>query len=225
MRLRAPKQGPVRPWLWLLAFVPVAAMEALPDIGGKNPFFYAALFLLGFLLARNAETMAWVRRIRFATLAAAIVLIPGYLILGYSLGWPDQIDLLGAGMALLRNLGVWMIILALMGLADTYLNKPSPVLNYLNGASYPVYVLHQSVLIVTAYYIVATDMPFVPKYFAIVMGTLAACLALYEVFRRFSPRGSYWGSRRRRNSKWAQAYRNNPSRYTEQGLARWRAPG
>ena len=187
IRLRSPKEGRVRPWLWLLAFVPVTAMEALPDIGGKNPFFYAALFLLGFLLARNGETMAWVRRIRFATLAAAVILIPVYLMLAYSLGWPDQVDLLGASMALLRNLSIWMIVLALMGIADTYLNKPSPVLNYLNGASYPVYVLHQSALIVIAYYIVATDMPFVSKYLSIVLGTLAACLVLYEVFRRIPP--------------------------------------
>jgi peptidoglycan/LPS O-acetylase OafA/YrhL len=187
IRLRSPKQGRVKPWLRLLAFVPVTAMEALPDIGGKNLFFYAAWFLLGFLLARNEATMAWVRRIRFATLAAAVVIIPGYLALAYSLGWPDQVDLLGAGMALLRNLGVWMITLALMGLADTYLNKPSPVLNYLNGASYPVYVLHQSVMMVIAYYVVAADMPFVPKYLAIMLGTLAACLALYEGFRHIAP--------------------------------------
>jgi peptidoglycan/LPS O-acetylase OafA/YrhL len=187
MRLRTPKEGPIKPWLWLLAFIPVTAMEALPGIGGKNPFFYAALFLLGFLLARNAAAMAWVRRIRFITLIAVIVLTPGYLILAYSLDWPSQVDLLGACMALLRNLCVWLTVLALMGLADTYLNKPAPVLNYLNGASYPVYVLHQSVLIVIAYYVVQANLSPALKFLAIMLSTLAACLALYEAFRRIAP--------------------------------------
>lgn len=189
LRLHTPKEGSrrVKAWKLLLAFLPMTAAEALPDIGGKNIFFYAVVFLFGFLMARREETMALVRRIRFRTLIAALVLSPGYLILASSLGWPGDIDLISAGVALLRNLCVWLIVLALMGLADTYLNKPSPALSYLNGASYPVYILHQSVMMVVAYYVVAADLPPALKYIAIMLGTLAACMALYEGFRHLAP--------------------------------------
>lgn len=188
LRLRTPKkERAIKPWLLLLAFVPMTAAEVLPDIGGKNIFFYAVLFLFGFLMARKEEIMALVRRMRFGTLIAAVVLSPGYVILASSLGWPGGYDLISAGIALLRNLCVWLLILALMGLADTYLNKPSRTLSYLNGASYPVYVLHQSVMMVVAYYVVAADLSPAMKYIAIALGTLAACMALYEGFRHLAP--------------------------------------
>ncbi len=188
LRLRAPKEsGFVKTWVLLLAFVPMTAAEALPAIGGKNPFFFALLFMFGFLIARSSGVMEKVRRMRFWTLAAAIVLSPVYIVLASSLGWPDGINLLAGGVALLRNLCVWLTILALMGLADMYINKPSPALSYFNNASYPVYVLHQSVMMILAYYIVSTDLSPAAKFLAIMLGTLAACIAFYEAFRRFAP--------------------------------------
>jgi surface polysaccharide O-acyltransferase-like enzyme len=187
LRLRTPKQGIVKTWQLLLAFVPMTAVEALPAIGGKNPFFYALLFLFGFLMARSGGVMETVRRMRFGTLAAAVVLSPAYIVLASSLGWPGGINLLAGGIALLRNLCVWLIILALMGLADTYLNKPTPALSYFNNASYPVYVLHQSVMMVLAYYIVSIDLSPALKFLAIMIGTLAVCITLYEAFRRIAP--------------------------------------
>jgi membrane-bound acyltransferase YfiQ involved in biofilm formation len=129
--------------------------------------------------------MNTIRRLRFVTLSGAVVLTPVYLVVASSLGWPSGVTLLAGGVALLRNLTVWLIILALMGLADTYLNRPSPALSYVSRAAFPVYVLHQSVLIVVAYYIVMAGLSPVVKYVAIMLGTLAACLALYEVFRHF----------------------------------------
>ncbi|MFB0920313.1 MAG: acyltransferase [Oscillospiraceae bacterium] len=187
IRISRPSNGEVRPWLWLLAFVPLSEFQALPAIGGQNIFYYAAWFLLGFLLARNGKVLEWVRRIRFITLTVAVIIIPVYVILASSFGWPSKVDLLGACFALLRNLGVWMISLSLIGFADTYTGKTSPLLNYLNRASFPVYVLHQSVLIVIAYYIVGTNMPFVFKYFSIMLGALISSFVLYEIFRHFAP--------------------------------------
>jgi len=186
LRLSKQREGSINVWMLMLAFVPMTAAEALPGIGGKNPFFFALLFMLGFLIARSVGTMAAVRRIRFATLAAAFVLTPAYLMLASSLGWPGGIDLLSGGIALLRNLCVLLIILALLGFADTYFNKPLPVLSYLNGASYPVYVLHQSVMMAIAYYIVQAGYSSVFSFIVIMLGSLAASLALYEMFRRIA---------------------------------------
>ena len=188
LKLRTPQAGhATRPWLLLLAFVPMTAAEALPDLGGKNPFFYALLFLFGFLFARSDSMMWFVRRIRFVTLTAALVLLPAYLLVVSTLGWPDGINLLAAGVALLRNLCAWMIILALMGLADTYLDRPSPVLAYLNRASFPVYVLHQSVMMVIAFYVTASGLSPALKFLAITAGTLFASLAFYEGLRHLVP--------------------------------------
>lgn len=167
------------------AFAALMAAEALPSIGGKNIFFYALLFWYGFLIARSPTAMATIRRLRFITLAAAAVLTPAYLFVASGLDWPSGYTLLAGAVALFRNLCVWLIILALMGLADMYLCKPSPALSYAGRAAFPIYVLHQSVMMVIAYYIVRTGLSPAVKYTAIMLGTLAACLAIYEALRRF----------------------------------------
>ena len=188
LKLRTPKEGhSLHPFLLLLAFVPMTAVEALPDIGGKNPFFFALLFMLGFLIARSGGIMVTIRRMRFATLAAALVLTPTFLLLVNAFGWPDGINLLSGSIALLKNLCIWVIVLALMGLADTYLNKPVAVLSYLNRASYPVYVLHQSVMMVIAYYIVAAGLSPTLSFLAIMLGSLAVSLGFYEICKRIAP--------------------------------------
>lgn len=174
-------------WLLIPAFFILTVADALPSFGGKNLFYYAAVFMYGFLIARSKTAMETIRRLRFVMLAAAVVLWPAYLILTSSLNWPSGYTLLAAGIALLRNLTIWILILALMGLADTYLNKPSAALSYLSRASFPIYVLHQSVMMIVAYYIVSTDMSFVPKYISIILITLAGCVAIYEVCKRFKP--------------------------------------
>lgn len=174
-------------WLLIPAFIVLTLIEAVPDLGGKNIVYDAVLFLYGFLIARSKTAMETIRRLRFVTLAGALVVSPLFLIVGSSLGWPDQIDLLGAGIGLMRNLSIWLIILALMGLADTYLNKPSKALTYTSKASFPIYVLHQSVMMVVAYFVVAMDLSPEMKFLAIMLVTLAGCVALYEIFRRTPP--------------------------------------
>ncbi len=188
IRLRMPKTGRfMRPWLLFLAFIPMTVAEALPDIGGKNPFFFALLFLFGFLIARSDGIMESIRRMHIPSLIAALILTPAYLVLVNALGWPDGINLLSGGVALVRNFCVWLIILASMGLADTYFNKPAPSLAYLNRASFPVYVLHQSVMMVVAYFVVATGFSPALKFLTIMIGTLASSLLLYELFRHIAP--------------------------------------
>lgn len=172
-------------WLFIPAFVLLTLAEALPAIGSKNIFFYALLFWYGYLIARSPTAMDTIRRLRFLTLAGALIITPVYYIVAGSLNWPSGVNLTAGVVALFRNLAVWLIILALMGLADAYLNKPSPMLSYANRAAFPVYVLHQSVLIAIAYFVVAADLSPAVKYIAIMLGTLAACLAIYEVCRRF----------------------------------------
>lgn len=174
-------------WLLIPAFFVLTIADALPSFGGKNLFYYAALFTYGFLIARSKTAMESIRRLRFVSLAAAIVIWPAYLIFVNALGWPSGYSLLSAVTDLFSNLTIWIIILALMGIADTYLNKPSPALSYMSRASFPIYVLHQSVLIVAAYYIVSLNISPAEKFLAIMFITLAACVAIYEICRRIRP--------------------------------------
>jgi peptidoglycan/LPS O-acetylase OafA/YrhL len=107
------------------------------------------------------------------------------LTIGATVGWPEGYTAEGISFALLRNLAVWLMILVLIGLADRYLNKPSKVLDVLNRASYPVYIVHQTVLLAAAYFIVILDVSWVVKFAAIVLTAVGLSWGCYEICRRF----------------------------------------
>ena len=82
----------------------------------------------------------------------------------------------------------WAAILAIAGMAGQHLRGPSPALAYLHAAILPVYLLHQTVLIVLAVALFPAQLPLWLEACLIAMGTLGISLALYELLvRRWSP--------------------------------------
>ncbi len=143
------------------------------------------IFLLGAVFANSETFIDTLRRWRFAFFGGAAVTTGAVLAIVATVGWPEGYTAEGIGFALLRNLSVWLIILALAGLADQYWNRESKALKIFNRASYPVYIVHQTVLIAAAYFIVMLDVPWAVKYVGIVLATMGLSWGCYEVFRRF----------------------------------------
>ena len=83
-----------------------------------------------------------------------------------------------AGVAVLN---LWAWILAILGYASRYRNKPSKWLAYANRAVYPFYVLHQSITVTIAYYIKDLDWGFVPKFLILGVGTFLGCWIIYDL--------------------------------------------
>lgn len=182
-----------KPLYFLLAAFPLTLAEALPGLSGKNIFYYAAYFLLGFFVGRMDGFMENIRRFRMKGLIILFVTVPAYFILQIHFNWPSGVSVSSAVTALCQNLAALVVILVLLGFADTYINRPSSLLSYLNTASFPVYVLHQSVMMVIAYFVVQWDSPFIVKYPVIMIGTLAASFLAYEVLKRFKATAFFLG--------------------------------
>jgi surface polysaccharide O-acyltransferase-like enzyme len=83
-----------------------------------------------------------------------------------------------------RGLNTWFLVLAVLGFARRYLNVHHPFLKYAGEAAYPVYIVHQAVLVGIAFAVVRWPLPSTLQYLAILLGTLTASLALYELLRR-----------------------------------------
>jgi peptidoglycan/LPS O-acetylase OafA/YrhL len=128
-----------------------------------------------------------IRRWRWPLLGGGVAASTIYILIGVFFGWLEGWNPAGIGFAFLRNLAVWLMALGLMGLADAYLNKPSKTLSYLSRASYPVYLVHQTVLVVIAHFVVHSGLGAAPQYIVIMLGSLVASVAWYELFRRFKP--------------------------------------
>ena len=81
----------------------------------------------------------------------------------------------------------WSWILAIIGYAATYLNKPSRLLSYTNEAVYPFYILHQTVMIALCYYLKNAELCLFVKFSVIAVGTFGISWLIYEFgIRRYS---------------------------------------
>jgi glucans biosynthesis protein C len=168
----------------LFGFVAMTVADCLPDIGGKNPFLYGLLFLFGFILAQRPNLMDFLRKAYKIILPVGVILIPVYMIEVSDIDWTEASILLRLSADLLKNICAWWMIIGLIGFTDRTFHRTSRPLRYLGAASYPVYILHQSVLVVVAYFIVQLDaFPWL-KFMGIMLTSLILSLLLYELFRR-----------------------------------------
>ena len=92
-------------------------------------------------------------------------------------------------------------MLALLGAGKALLSRPVRGLRYAAEASFPFYVLHQTVIVAVAYVVVAWDLEVWQKFTTVGLAALALTLVAYEVAVRRSSNlvpGSCFGMRSRR---------------------------
>ena len=78
------------------------------------------------------------------------------------------------------GLYAWAMICTLCGYAAQYLNRPSRLLSHLNEAVLPIYVLHQPVLLIAAYFLFPLHMPLALEGLSIAGATAIGVFAIYE---------------------------------------------
>ncbi|GAA4091734.1 acyltransferase family protein [Actinomadura miaoliensis] len=172
------------PLLIVLPAAGVVALSLLPDVAGKNIFVYAAYFLLGFLIATDDAIMATIQRCRRLYLSAAGVGAAGVL------ADPHAPALLGEAW---KQLACWVTLLAMLGYGHRYLNGTSRFMTYFNPAAFPVYVLHQTYLVIVAYYVLGLADGGVVPYVLIMTLSFALSIATYDLVRRVNPARAVFG--------------------------------
>ncbi|MEM8928078.1 MAG: acyltransferase family protein [Bacteroidota bacterium] len=82
--------------------------------------------------------------------------------------------------AFLKVVNLWSWILVLFGYAAQYLNNPSKGLAYANRAVYPFYILHQTLIILIAYFMIDLEWNFLTKATILVLGTFGCSWLIYH---------------------------------------------
>jgi hypothetical protein len=181
--------------LWpvvLLAAVRIAlvdrfeATHALVD-DWYNHAQYFSVFLLGFLMARATGFWEALRRFRWISLTLAAASYGFIIWYFYASGYSDAHrppDALRAVQRVLWGVNQWCSIAAIFGFAYRFRHADSAALRYLVPAVFPVYILHQTGIILAAYHLRPLAIPALPEGLLLVALTLAACFAGYEIVRR-----------------------------------------
>ena len=148
---------------------------------------YGPAFLFGFGLAGSQRAMAAIRR--WWMVAAAVGAIGFAGVLAVELNWRNSpvprwvYRPYGAVHALQQ----WSTIVALIGIAERWWNVDRPIRGVLTEAVFPFYLVHQTVIVAVAYWLLPFRLPAWAEFAILVAATTAGCLAFYLAGREIGP--------------------------------------
>jgi len=173
--------------LWY-AFVAIKAPET-NDLVHDLPYFIYWLFfvLAGFICISQPKLMDSLERNRRFALAIGFL---AFILLNYLRWnkiepdherWPFHNPYMFNAFCSLYPIVAWGWVLALVGYGKRYLNSKLKVLNYLNQAVYPFYILHQTIIVILVYYIVPLHEDVLIKYIYTVIMTMFVTMGIYHL--------------------------------------------
>jgi glucans biosynthesis protein C len=180
------------PWLYALA-LPLGINEALlkplfPEshnlVSDWYVFNHYLLFTIyGFVLASMPNVWSWIasKRHRLAVTGAAIYVIATILFTREVIHRDTVAD------AFIATAFTWACVLAFIGYGCQHLSFSNSLLRWARDASYPIYILHQTLIVAIGYYVIQASWSPGVKYWCVLAATLVSCGLLYEfVVRRFA---------------------------------------
>jgi glucan biosynthesis protein C len=141
---------------------------------------FLVLVLYGFLFAVNDRILDNIQRIRTFSLVFACLLFVA----------AASFQTSGTGAALRPVFSAYHVlilfaaVLAALGYARQFLNRPNRFYRYLNNASFPFYIFHFLPVTIASYYIARSDLNVWLKYLIVVIFAYVSTFALYEIVRR-----------------------------------------
>ncbi|MBS0394306.1 MAG: acyltransferase family protein [Proteobacteria bacterium] len=147
---------------------------------------YVGVFALGLVLARTRAPWEALARSRWIALALALL---GWAALcayfgAYGDAAPPPPDALRLAMRAVYGAEQWLAIGAALGFARRHLNRDSVARRYLTTAIFPVYILHQTLIVVLAHALKPVALAPPVEGLVLVLSTAALCGLGYEGIRR-----------------------------------------
>ena len=163
-----------------------------------NHAMYFGVFLLGFALAGARGPWNSLERTRWLTLGTAVL---GWAFLNAYYGaYSDDAAVPPEALRLFARViygaEQWLAIAAVLGFAHRHLTHDSPARRYLTTAIFPVYILHQTVIVVVAHALKPSHLYPPVEGVLLVLVTAATCVLSYEAIRRLRPLRPLFGLER-----------------------------
>jgi surface polysaccharide O-acyltransferase-like enzyme len=180
--------------LWMFFVLPAVWMATTNVLMGTiAPFTHAlindwaahlkwfGLFAVGAMLANRDDFWTSVRDNRRRLAFVAVTFACVYL--SYRLPWIGERKVLAWTVFYRCAEGAfsWSAVLAIVGYAAHFLDRPSAQLRYLNDAVLPIYVLHQPILLTAAFLVFPLNLPIGIEMLALVIATAVGPLMVYHL--------------------------------------------
>jgi glucans biosynthesis protein C len=155
---------------------------------------YLAAFLFGFAMTKQQTFWSTLCRLRWVsgTTAALSAL---FLVVYYSIYTESNppADALRLFQRCIWGMQQWMVPAAIMGFAYKHWRAESPLLRKLTPAIFPLYILHQTIIVVLAHKLKALAIPPVFEGILLIILTFVLCWSGYLLVRRMRWIGPLFG--------------------------------
>lgn len=158
----------------LLFFLPVWLMYYLGNFGGFSIGKNLMLYLIGYYVLSNDPVMERLEKNIRWLLALCLIGTIALIILYYQFTYYGDLWINYIG---------WNSILCLLVLGKKFLNRRTKFTEYFNQASYPVYILHQSILVAVAYYMVQMGKNTIAQVLGIAIGSFLLTMLAYHLIK------------------------------------------
>jgi glucans biosynthesis protein C len=174
---------------WLLAgalilFPETESTHALVD-DPQGHWVFLPHFLFGLLLA--GAPRIW-ETIRASWRVALVIAVVAYLIVAVmEYFYPGNAPLPESWVAprtAARIVQGWCAVVALLGIADRFWNRDHPWRATLTEAVFPFYIVHQTIIVVTGWWLLRFGLPPVVEFAILLAATVTSCWLFYDLGRR-----------------------------------------
>ena len=162
-----------------MIFVPVVLpllADALLPHFYPNPLYYITYFLLGYILVADARFERTIDRHKLVALIVGVGLFVTWMVLTLTkVIDPDWLK------PVRTTLIAWCCLIALLGYARQFFRSANKFLAYFGQAGYPLYIIHQTVIIILGFYVVQWQAGVLLKLLTIMVGSFVITTVLYDL--------------------------------------------
>ncbi len=159
----------------ILLFVPVWLFYYIGNFGGFSLGKDFILYLLGYYVFSNDLIIQKIIKWKKLILMLFCILQAGLSIAYYQFSYYGDLGV---------NIVGWLGVLSFLIIGNEYFNKKTKITDYLSKASFPVYILHQTILVISGYYVLLSIDNIVMQVLIIMAGSFLLTFLCYEIIRR-----------------------------------------
>jgi len=167
---------PVVIFLFAIPLYIVVQLMAYP-----NPLYFFVFFLYGYILFADERFGKAIDRHKLVALILGPVLftfVPYFKMNG----WVDVPRWLSPVLIpYVDGFAPWFFTIAILGYGKQFLNFSNRFLKYNAEASYPVYILHQTIIVLIGFYVVQWAASIPIKFLTILLAATVTTFAIYEL--------------------------------------------
>lgn len=158
----------------LLLFVPIFAFYPIGNFGGQSIGKYLLLYLFGYYLFSEEllEKLLDYKGIILSLFSISQLIL---VVLYYQYGYYGDFFV---------NFVGWLGVLSCFLVGKLFLNKENILTKYFKKASFPIYILHQTILVVIGYYTLIMTQNIILQIVIIMLGSFIVTIISYEIISR-----------------------------------------